>query len=367
MDDRIYWLGWQVLMPGSGRRLWSLIEHFGSPKAAWNATVKDLEGAPNVDRERAAELARLRVATDPAQYAAELEKAGVAFVCYNEPGYPANLSFIFDPPPVLFVRGNLKPADEQALAVVGSRKPTPYGRLVAEKIAYDLTAAGITVISGAARGIDTAAHKGALDAGGRTVAVLGCGPDVAYPRENSRLIGQIAGSGAVLSEFPLGAQPEAWHFPTRNRIISGMARGVLVVEAAEKSGALITADFALEQGRDVMAVPGNITSPLSRGANRLIKQGAKLVEGAEDIFDELGLGSLFPKTAAGESLQVNLSDEEKQIYHLLTIEPVHLDELVARTGLAAGAAQAALMFLLTKGLALKLAGDKYTCSGRRLF
>lgn len=366
MNDRLYWLGWQVLMPGSGRRLWSLIEHFGSPEEAWKAPPKDLEGALRLDGERAADLARRRAAVDPVEFAAGLEKTGITFICYNEPGYPANLSFIYDPPAVLFARGSLKP-DGLALAVVGSRKPTPYGRLVAEKIASDLAVAGVTVVSGAARGIDTAAHKGALAAGGRTVAVLGCGPDVVYPRENSRLLDQIAASGAILSEFPPGVQPEAWHFPTRNRIISGMAKGVLVVEAAEKSGALITADFALDQGRDVMAVPGNVTSPVSRGANRLIKQGAKLVEGAEDIFEEFGLDSLFPKTEGCEQVPVKLSDEEKQIYHLLSVEPVHLDELISRTGLSAGTAQAALMFLLTKGLAVKSAGDKYTCSGRKLF
>ncbi|MCL6639577.1 MAG: DNA-protecting protein DprA, partial [Firmicutes bacterium] len=198
--------------------------------------------------------------------------------------------------------------------------------------------------------------------------VLGCGPDVVYPRDNRRLMEQIAGSGAVVSEFPPGVPPEAWHFPLRNRIISGLSRVVLVVEAAEKSGALITADFALEQGRDVMAVPGNITSPASRGANRLIKQGAKLVEDAGDVLEELGLGaSLFPRAEPDPGPRHKLGPEEERVFRLLSVEPVHLDELVERTGLSAREVQIAVMYLMTKGLAAKLAGDKYTCTTKNMF
>lgn len=367
MDERIYWLGLQILLSGAGRRLWSLIDHFGSPQKVWEAQVKELTGVPGLNHEGVLDFARRRAAVDPVRRVQEMTGAGISYLCYNDPGYPAALRFIHDPPAALFVRGALKITDEMALAVVGSRKPTAYGRLVAEKIAADLAAAGITVVSGLARGIDTAAHRGALAVGGRTVAVLGCGPDVVYPRENSGIMEQIIERGAVVSEFPPGSPPEAWHFPARNRIISGFSKGVLVVEAAEKSGALITADFALEQGRDVMAVPGNVTSSLSKGTNRLIKQGAKLVESAGDIIEELGLNSLFPRTAAAEHPSIKLGSEEEEVLRLLTVEPVLLDELVERSGLSARAVQIALMFLVTKGLASRSAGGKYTCSARKWF
>jgi len=367
LSDRIYWLGLQIILSGAGRRLWSLLDHFGSPKRIWEAQLKELAGVPGFNSEVSLDFARRRDAVDLVRRVSEMERAGISFLCYNDPGYPAVLRFIHDPPAALFVRGALKAADELALAVVGSRRPTPYGRLVAEKIAADLAAAGITIVSGLARGIDTAAHRGALAVGGRTVSVLGCGPDVVYPRENRGLMEQIVSRGAVLSEFPPGSPPEAWHFPARNRIISGLSKGVLVVEAAEKSGALITADLALEQGRDVMAVPGNVTSLLSRGTNKLIKQGAKLVERAADIIEELGLDSLFPGTAAAAEIALKLTPEEEQIFRLLTVEPVLLDELVERTGLSARAVQIALMFLVTKGLADRSAGGKYTCSARKGF
>lgn len=367
MDERIYWLGLQILLSGAGRRLWSLIDHFDSPQKVWEAQVKELTGVPGLNHEGVLDFARRRAAVDPVRRVQEMTGAGISYLCYNDPEYPAALRFIHDPPAALFVRGALKITDEMALAVVGSRKPTAYGRLVAEKIAADLAAAGITVVSGLARGIDTAAHRGALAVGGRTVAVLGCGPDVVYPRENSGIMEQIIERGAVVSEFPPGSPPEAWHFPARNRIISGFSKGVLVVEAAEKSGALITADFALEQGRDVMAVPGNVTSSLSKGTNRLIKQGAKLVESAGDIIEELGLNSLFPRTAAAEHPPIKLGSEEEEVLRLLTVEPVLLDELVERSGLSARAVQIALMFLVTKGLASRSAGGKYTCSARKWF
>jgi DNA processing protein len=263
------------------------------------------------------------------------------------------------------MKGTLLPADKLAVAIVGSRKPSPYGLLVAEKLAKDLAAVGITVISGMARGIDTAGHKGALAGSGRTVAVLGCGPDVIYPRENKRLMENIAENGAVISEYPLETAPEPWHFPARNRIISGLSLGTVVVEAAEKSGALITADFALEQGRDVMAVPGSIASALSRGPHRLIRQGARLVEGAGDIIDELGLEKIFPVPEEDSGGKVKMSAEEEALYGLLSLEPVHLDDLIERTGLSPQKAMAALMYLEIKGLARQMPGKLYVRTGWR--
>lgn len=354
-------------MPGAGKRLWHLVEHFGSPRAAWEAGVKELAEAPGIGEEGPGGLARRKAALDPVREAGRLESMGITFVCHTDPCYPENLLAIYDPPPVIFVRGSLKSSDKLSVAVVGSRRPSPYGQLVAGKLARDLAATGITVVSGMARGIDSAAHRGALEGGGRTLAVLGCGPDVVYPRENRRLMEKIINNGAVISEYPPGTPPEPWRFPVRNRIISGLARGTVVVEAAEKSGALITADFALDQGRDVMAVPGNVTSPLSRGPHRLIKQGARLVEGAGDVLDEIGLENLFPvkKDEPGEA--VKMSREEEAVYSLLSVDPVPLDEIIGRSGLTPQKAMAALMYLELKGLARQMPGKFYTRTERNVF
>lgn len=367
LEDRIYWLGWQFLLPGTGKRLWTLVEHFGSPGAAWAASAKELSGAPGIGEEGPDGLARRKANLDLENLMAKLDAAGISFYCYSDPGYPEKLLSIFDPPPVIFVRGQFKPGDSLAVAMVGSRKPSPYGQLVAEKLAKDLAAVEVTVVSGLARGIDTMAHKGALAANGRTLAVTGSGLDVVYPRENKRLMEQIMTNGAVISEFPPGSPPEAWHFPARNRIISGLALATVVVEAGERSGALITADFALEQGRDVMAVPGNIVNPLSRGPHRLIKQGARLVEGAGDILDELGLDKLFRATPAGGGGVVKMSVDEEALYQLLTLDPVSLDELIVKSGLTSQKVMAALMYLEIKGFVRQMPGKFYTRTGRNLF
>lgn len=363
MGDRLYWLGWQCLMPGQGKKLWSLLKHFGSPRAAWSASTKELAGAPGVGEEGPEGLARRRSELDPVKEDEKLRYAGVNFICHDDPGYPENLLQVFDPPPVVFIKGSLVSPDKLSVAVVGSRKPSPYGLLVAEKLAKDLAALGITVVSGMARGIDTAGHKGALAGSGRTVAVLGCGPDVVYPRENVKLMDKIVDNGAVISEYPLGTPPEPWHFPARNRIISGLSLGTVVVEAAEKSGALITADFALEQGRDVMAVPGNVVSPLSRGPHKLIRQGARLVEGAGDIIDEMGLERLFPIPEESAGRTAKMSVEEESVYRLLSLEPVTLDELIDRTGFPPQKVMAALMYLEIKGLTRQMPGKLYVRAG----
>lgn len=361
MNQKAYWLGWQIVLPGSAKRIRELVKKFGSPGAAWRVGSKDLEAlggfAPNVVEE----LIQRRKAVDPFAELEKLQKAGIKYIISDENTYPEQLKNIFDPPPGLFMRGNMIPGDNVAVAMVGSRKPTPYGIAVAEKLAAEMGRAGITVVSGLARGIDTAAHRGALKVGGRTVAVLGCGVDVVYPRENKRIQEQIVDAGAVVSEFPPGARPEAWHFPVRNRIISGLSRCVVVVEAAEKSGALITTDFALEQGRDVLAVPGNISNPLSRGPNRLIKQGARLVEGPQDILDEMGVTSLFGGGDAPNVLEPpQINDHERFILNLLSQEPVALDSIIEKVGLASQQVLAALMFLEVKGLVRQHPGKYYT-------
>lgn len=364
MDEREYILGWQIVLPGAAKRVWHLVERFGSPGDAWKATEKQLVSTGGFTPEGARELALRRRGINPEAVAALLEKKGITFMHYGSPGYPAVLKNIPDPPPGLFIRGRITGADSQAVAMVGSRKATRYGLTVAAKLAGELAGAGVTVVSGMARGIDTASHRGALAAGGRTIAVLGCGLDVVYPRENARLMEEIALSGAVISEFPLQEKPEPWHFPIRNRIISGLSGGVVVVEAAARSGALITADFALDQGRDVMAVPGNINSEMSCGPNRLIRQGAKLVEDAGDILEEMGLERLF-KADELEAPGVVLSPEEKAVSSIITAEPVTLDDLVERTGLPAQKVLVALTFLEMKGSIRQLPGRLYIAAGHR--
>lgn len=347
-----------MLMPGAAKRLWYLFERFGTPGKAWNATEKHLVTMGGFTPDGAKEVVIRRRAVNPEAEMAYLEKKGVNYVCFADPDYPEMLKTIFDPPVGLFVKGNLTDHAKNSVAIVGSRKATRYGLSVAEKLAGALSEAGVIIVSGMARGIDTAAHRGALVAGGKTVAVLGCGVDVAYPRENARLMEEIAISGAVISEFPLQAVPQPWHFPVRNRIVSGLSGGVVIVECAEKSGALITADFALEQGREVMAVPGNITSEMSRGPNLLIRQGARPVENAADVLEELGFDRLF-KVSGVEKPASRLSSEEESVRKVLTFDPATLDQIVEHSGLAAQRVLAALTFLELKGFARQLPGKLY--------
>lgn len=357
--DRLYWFGWQCLLPGAAKRLWTLADRFGSLRAAWLAPAEELVTRGGFNPKTVCELAQRRAAFDPQAAWDGLGRQGIDYIFFDDPAYPGALRQIFDPPPGLFVRGKLPAATHPALAVVGSRRPTPYGLAVAERLAKEAAATGVVVVSGLARGIDSAAHRGALAAGGQTIAVLGCGLDVVYPRENRRLMEEIAASGAVLSEFPPGSPPEAWHFPVRNRIISGLSRATLVVEAAEKSGALITADMALEQGRDVLAVPGGIASPLSRGPNRLIKQGARLVEGVADILEELGVTALFNLPSGVENNPPRLTGDESAVYRRLSYEPATVDKLVEESALSAQQVLAALMFLEVKRLVRQLPGGCY--------
>ena len=281
----------------------------------------------------------------------------------GDPRYPALLGAI-PTPPRLFVRGALSDEDALALAIVGSRRPSPYGLAVAEGLASDLAARGVTIVSGLARGIDTAAHRGALAVGGRTLAVLGCGLDVVYPRENTLLAREIEARGALLSQFAPGVPALAGHFPARNRTLAGLALGVVVVEAAEKSGALITAGFAGDLGRETFAVPGRITSLTSAGANRLIQDGAKLVTCWQDIVSELPepwrravRGSSAP---TGEQPQPEHGSDEGQLLRLLTPdEPQHIEQLIARAGMDPARAAALLVTLELGGWARQLAGQRW--------
>ncbi|RJX17808.1 MAG: DNA-protecting protein DprA [Desulforudis sp.] len=363
--EHLFWLAWASVLPAGGQQIIDIVEHFGSAHKAWSNGERALaflcEKAPLRGQARRSlpELTTRFKATDPVREEALLKQAGAGYLTWTDDRYPEPLRHIFNPPAVLYYLGEIKPEDKLAVALVGSRRATYYGRDVAQKLGRDLAAAGLTVVSGMARGIDTAAHRGALEAGGRTVAVLGSGLDVVYPRENIKLMREIAGSGAVVTEFPLGAAPEAWHFPVRNRIISGISRGVVVVEAAERSGALITAELALEQGKDVMAVPGNISSPVSRGPNRLIKQGARLVDDAEDILDEIGLTRLFDAQDGGSGPGIKLDPDEERVLQLISVEPLAVDLIIRDSGLPAERVASVLAFLEVKGLARRLPAGLY--------
>lgn len=341
------------------QRLKSLLEIFHCAEEAWKASPRLLQKAeipPDVIRNIIAKREKI----DPVEHLLCLQKRGIRVILNGEGDYPELLSNIYDPPPVLYVRGEVDHLSEQVVAVIGARRATPYGLTMAEKLGRELADEGFWVVSGMARGIDSAAHRGALCSGGKTIAVLGCGLDVVYPRENRRLMEEIAGNGAVISEFPLGTKPVAGNFPRRNRVISGLSKGVVVVEAQERSGTSITVNFALEQGREVFAVPGPVTAKLSRGPNGLIKTGAKLVENAGDILEELGFFRATPQKGKKIAhLLGGLSDNEKALYGLLSLEPIQGEDLIRRSGLTGQEVIACLLRLELKGLVKQMPGLKY--------
>ena len=352
-QEGLYWLGLHTT-PGIGnRRTIALVEHFGSARRAWQAEEQQLQAAGVLTETVRHSLRHRREKVDLAALAASWQERGIEFCTLPDAAYPAPLAAICGPPAVLYYRGQL-PDWHRAVAVVGTRRCSTAGRNTALQLAAALAAAGVVVVSGAARGIDTAAHQGALTQG-RTVAVLGCGVDVAYPPENRPLLQDIARRGAVLSEFPPGTKPAPGQFPIRNRLISGLCRGVLVVEAGRKSGALVTADCALEQGRDVFAVPGGIFAAQSQGANNLIKQGAKLVDTVEDILDEYGWRRAAVTTAAPA-----LSPEERLVYDALhDAAPATLDDIAGQTSLPVSRAACVLLQLELQGLVLQQPGQQY--------
>ena len=285
-EEELYWLALK-LVPGLGTRTSvKLIERFRTPQAIFRATRTELEGA-GVSGAVAQSIASGTTFEDAAAQHDKMAEADAVLITMGDPGYPQPLREIFDPPIVLFARGRVELLKSLAVAVVGTRRPTPYGLAVSERLSGDLAHAGLTIVSGMARGVDTAAHKGALAAGGDTIAVLGCGVDVVYPAENRKLAAELAAKGLIVSEFPMGATAFPQNFPIRNRIISGISLGVLVVEGAQYSGSAITAKLAMDQGREVFAIPGNITNKLAWGPNLLIKQGAKLVQDWNDVVSEL--------------------------------------------------------------------------------
>ncbi len=342
----------------SPRAAGALIERFGSPEAVFEATYAELSEVDSLTEKGKAKI------QSPAPAALErdlkvLEEQKISVLHIKSKEYPSCLKQIYDPPVVLYVRGELLESDKLAIAIVGSRRASVYGRSIAEKIARGLAGRGLAVISGGARGIDTAAHKGALSAGGRTIAFLGCGIDVTYPAENKKLFDAISENGAVVSEFPLGSAPEPWRFPPRNRLISGMSLGVLICQSPEASGALITAEYALEQGKDVYAVPGNVDDERNRGSHKLIKEGARLVESVEDILNELGIDSEDDNCKQMALPIESLSDQEKNIASLLSLEPMTVDGIIDKCGLPAPMVAGTLTVLEMKGVVKRVPGNAY--------
>ncbi len=332
-----------------------LIEHFDSPERILSASLEELSRISTIDQSTLDYITNKAKEIDVEKDLDRIDKLRVSLVSIKDSEYPFNLKTIFDPPFVLYIRGELKKEDVNSVAIVGTRRATNYGKIIARRLGRDLAREGITVVSGMARGIDTSAHWGALEAGGRTIAVLGCGVDVIYPFENKKLMEAIVEKGAVISEFPLRAIPQAQNFPRRNRIISGLSKGVVVVEAPFKSGALITANFALEQGREVFAVPGNITNPYSHGSNLLIKEGAKLVEDVADILEELHIYFKEEKVKPSPSL----SNEEKIVMNCLSGEPLHINALVEKSNLSPAKVAENLIRLEIKGLVRELPGKLF--------
>ena len=356
MDTILPWLRLQ-LTPGLGRLgLFRLITRFGSPAAAIAAAPRGWHDVPGL---RPGLAALLPAADDPRLPAMDeqLTALDAWLLTIFDPDYPALLKAIPDPPVLLFGRGR-RPQVE-ALAIVGSRYPSETGRRAAATFAGEIAARGITIVSGLARGIDTAAHRGALDAGGTTIAVLGCGIDRIYPPENRRLFEQIASRGTLLSEYPPGSEPLAGHFPGRNRIISGLCQGTVIIEAAIDSGSLITAEMALEQGREVLAVPGSIDRPTSAGPNRLIRDGAHPVTESADILAVLWPHQPGGKSAGPDSFAATLTEPARSVWLALGGEPRHVDELAGGLGLTAGELSVILLHLELQGGVEQLPGARY--------
>lgn len=359
MEDLPFWIALNKIPCIGAKRFTQLIEHFGTARAAWSASRKALEAA-GIGPHAAELLVEIRRGIDPSREMDQTVREGVRALARCLPEYPRLLAKIPDPPPVLFVRGSILPEDEVAVAIVGTRSASPTGRVTAENLAGDLSRQGVTIVSGMARGIDSAAHRGALDAGGRTIAVLGSGLDVIYPPENTGLYNEISEHGAVVSEFAFGTEPLQMNFPARNRVISGLALGVVVVEAAHDSGSLITAGHASEQGREVFAVPGPVEVEGSRGPHRLIKQGAKLVESVQDILEELSIPLLTDAEVSAAREIGELNEEEERVLQALGHEPRHVDLVVRDSGLASGIVGATLIILEMKGLVRHWAGSLYS-------
>ncbi|MBN2240080.1 MAG: DNA-processing protein DprA [Dehalococcoidales bacterium] len=352
-----YYVGFS-LVPRIGRVKFSMLEnYFKSMEDAWLAAPGELKRC-GLDSSSVHSIVSTRDKISLDEEMDKLNKLNIQVYSINNKGYPARLKEIYDYPPVIYVKGSILPEDEFSLSVVGTRKATIYGKQVTEELVTDLARNNITIISGLARGIDTIAHKSALVAGGRTIAVFACGLDTVYPPENTDMVKRIIDNGAIISEYPPGIKPRPDFFPRRNRIMSGLSLGVLVVEAGETSGAIITANNALEQNREVFAIPGSILSPASKGTNHLIQEGAKLVSSYRDILEELNLTSVAQQIEMIGLLPE--SDTESHLFQQLGAEPLHIDEVCRLSGLPISTVSSTLAMMELKGLVKQVGAMNYS-------
>ncbi|HXF84942.1 MAG TPA: DNA-processing protein DprA [Anaerolineales bacterium] len=356
MDDKKYWVGFNLIKGIGAVRMQGLIAHFGDLESAWKADPADLAEA-GIGSKVIERILQARQSVDLDKIWEKIEKQGIKILTWQDEAYPSRLKEIDQPPPVLYLRGEYLPDDLFAVAVVGTRRITPYGRQVTEEISAFLAANGMTVISGLARGVDAVAHQTALKAGGRTIAVLGSGVDKIYPPEHRQLANQIIERGALISDYAPGTPPDASNFPPRNRIISGLSLAVVVVEAGETSGALITAEFAAEQGREVFAVPGSILAPQSKGTNKLIQRGALPLLSAHDLMQALDINRVGEQKAARKIIPAD--ETEARVLNVLGSEPLHVDEIRHQTNLPIEKVSAALALMELKGLVRQVGGMNY--------
>ena len=357
LDPKGYWVGFTLVKGIGAVRIRALIKYFGNLETAWKANLQDLLKA-GMSQKVAESILHTRASVDLSEILEQMIRDGISILTWEDPGYPKYLKEINQPPPVLYIRGEILPDDDLAVAVVGTRRITSYGRQVAEELGSYLARNGITMVSGMARGVDAVTHEAVLRANGRTLAVLGSGVDVIYPPEYHKLAMRIIKQGALLSDYPPGTQPEAGNFPPRNRIISGLVRVVIVVEAGETSGALITASFAAEQGRYVLAVPRNIYAPQSKGTNYLLQQGAKPLLCFEDVLETLNIDRVVAHRQARAILPGNPT--EANILGVLSAEPIHIDEICSLTGLSIEEVSATLTIMELKGMVRQMGGMNYT-------
>lgn len=359
MDDKRFWVGFTLVKGIGAARLRALLDYFGDAETAWNASLFDLSAA-GLSPKLAERVLQARSAVNLDEYISQAVRNGIRILTWDDPEYPSHLNEIDQPPPVLYLRGEVTTEDSWSVAIVGTRAVTAYGRQVTEELATALAHNGVTIVSGLARGVDAIAHNAALKAGGRTLAVLGSGVDKIYPPEHRTLAEKVAAQGAVLSDYAPGTPPDGANFPPRNRIISGLSMAVVVVEAGDTSGALITAEFAIEQGREVFAVPGNIFAPQSKGPNRLISNGAKILLSPQSVLEALDLTRNVERREIRKAVPAN--PIEAALLESLGAEPVHVDDIRSRLDLPIETVSAALAMMELKGMARQVGGMNYVAA-----
>lgn len=366
IEELYYWIKFHLLFGNSINVTQKLINFFKEVKEIFNAPLEKIAKISNIKEEKIKDILDNAPAVEE-KIKKDIEiikKYNIKLVTIFDKDYPENLKNIASSPPILYVRGDIKPEDKLAVGIVGSREPSSYGEIVAYKFSKELSSLKFTIISGLAKGIDYYAHLGAIKSGGRTIAALGTGIDVIYPKEQEMLFEQIIEHGGLISEFPIGTPPLSYNFPKRNRLISGLSLGIVVVEGGIESGAMITANFALKQGKKLFAVPGSITNYKSSGPHKLIKEGAKLVENVEDIIEEISTLNLIYKKSEEEEKRINeeienLSELEKKIYNILSSEPLYIDEIHYKTGIASPEIDNILLGMELNGVIKELPGKMY--------